>query len=254
MPQRFRSYIICTTPRSGSTLLCKLLAETRVAGVPDSYVHRPSVERWLQTQGLQRADFATEEAALAAVFASVQRAGTAETGLFGLRLQRGSFDFFQQQAARLYPDAPDDAARVEAAFGPTLYVHLTRTDKLAQAISQVIAEQTGLWHRAADGSELERLSGPKPTTYDAEAIARSLAELTALDGAWKDWFEHHDISPLGVTYEDLAHDPSASLATILQALGRDPALAAGIVPPTARLADATNHAWAARFRAERPDP
>ncbi len=161
MPQHYRSYIICTTPRSGSTLLCNLLAETRVAGVPESYFHRPSVESWLQSQGLRRSDFVTEEDALTAVLESVRQAGAGGTGLFGLRLQRGSFDFFQQQLARLYPDAPDDVARIEAAFGPTLYVHLTRTDKLAQAISHVIAEQTGLWHRAADGSELERLSAPE---------------------------------------------------------------------------------------------
>ncbi len=253
MPPRYRSYIICTTPRSGSTFLCKLLAATGMAGVPDSYFHRPSVERWLQSQGLKRADFATEETALAAVFASVRRAGTRDTGLFGLRMQRGSFDFFLRQVARIYPDAPDDAARLEAAFGPTLYVYLTRRDKLAQAISRVIAEQTGLWHRAADGSELERLSDPKPPTYDAEAIANSLAELSSLDATWTKWFEQSRIRPLRVTYEDFALDPAPTLAIVLKALGRDPALAEGIVPPTARLADATNQAWATRFRAEWPE-
>ncbi len=252
MPRRYRSYIICTTPRSGSTLLCKLLAATGVAGVPDSYFHVPSIDKWLQSQQLSRADFTTDEAALEAVFAAVRTAGTCDTGHFGLRLQRGSFDFFQDQAARLYPDAPDDAARIETAFGPTLYVHLTRTDKLSQAISLVIAEQTGLWHRAADGSELERLSAPKAPRYDADAIARSLAELTALDTAWTNWFEHHQVHPLRITYEDLARNPSAILATLLETLGRDPTLAKDVAPPTARLADATNRRWATRFQAERP--
>src|SRR5215213_3769543 len=31
------SYLICTTPRSGSTLLCELLEGTGVAGRPDEY-------------------------------------------------------------------------------------------------------------------------------------------------------------------------------------------------------------------------
>ena len=31
------SYLICTTPRSGSTLLCELLADTGIAGRPDEY-------------------------------------------------------------------------------------------------------------------------------------------------------------------------------------------------------------------------
>src|SRR5919204_6001172 len=32
-----RSYLICATPRSGSTLLCEALKSTGVAGVPDEY-------------------------------------------------------------------------------------------------------------------------------------------------------------------------------------------------------------------------
>ncbi|MEM1201062.1 MAG: Stf0 family sulfotransferase, partial [Pseudomonadota bacterium] len=30
----FDAYVICTSPRSGSTLLCKLLAPTGIAGKP----------------------------------------------------------------------------------------------------------------------------------------------------------------------------------------------------------------------------
>ena len=43
----FDSYIICTSPRSGSTLLCKLLEATGVAGVPGSHFHDPSISDWL---------------------------------------------------------------------------------------------------------------------------------------------------------------------------------------------------------------
>src|SRR3712207_117724 len=32
-----RSYLVCATPRSGSTLLCKLLGETGIAGRPEEY-------------------------------------------------------------------------------------------------------------------------------------------------------------------------------------------------------------------------
>lgn len=32
-----RSYLVCATPRSGSTLLCKALRETGVAGKPEEY-------------------------------------------------------------------------------------------------------------------------------------------------------------------------------------------------------------------------
>ena len=32
-----RAYLVCATPRSGSTLLCELLKETGVAGRPEEY-------------------------------------------------------------------------------------------------------------------------------------------------------------------------------------------------------------------------
>jgi LPS sulfotransferase NodH len=37
-----RSYVVCATPRSGSTLLCRTLAELGVAGVPEAYLRRAS--------------------------------------------------------------------------------------------------------------------------------------------------------------------------------------------------------------------
>ena len=35
------------------------------------------------------------------------------------------------------------------------YLHLSREDKLAQAVSDLKAEQSGLWHVFTDGSERE---------------------------------------------------------------------------------------------------
>ncbi|MEO1275711.1 MAG: Stf0 family sulfotransferase [Pseudomonadota bacterium] len=58
-----RSYVICTAPRSGSTLLCHLLRATGVAGWPGSHFHRPSLTGWLDAYGLREADFANREEA-----------------------------------------------------------------------------------------------------------------------------------------------------------------------------------------------
>jgi LPS sulfotransferase NodH len=248
---RYDSYIICTSPRSGSTLLCKLLAATGRTGNPDSHFHEPSLASWLESFALSRADFASEREALSAVFEAARRYGTGDTGLFGLRLQRGSFDFFMQQAGILYPNRKSDLERIQAAFGKTLLIHLTRANKLDQAISCVKAEQTGLWHRAPDGTELERLSAPREPFYDAAEIARHLAEFAAFDAAWKDWFEREKVRPLQLSYDELALDPAGVLARVLDELGLDRAMARNIGAPVARLADATNRLWADRFLEER---
>ncbi|WP_118133114.1 Stf0 family sulfotransferase [Oceanicella sp. SM1341] len=245
-----RSCIICTSPRSGSTLLCRLLQATGRAGLPDSHFHEPSLAAWAEDYGLAPESFPDDRALTAAVLKAAIARGSGDTGCFGLRLQQHSFGFFMERLGALFPQAGSDAERLRAAFGETLFIHLTREDKLAQAVSRLKAEQTGLWHRRADGSELERLSAPRPPAYDAAAIAAHVADMTAADAAWEAWFAAQGITPLRLTYDALSRAPQAVLAQVLGALGLDPALAEGVAAPTARLSDALSAEWIARFRAE----
>ncbi len=94
---KYNSYALCTSPRSGSTLLCKLLAATGVAGNPDSYFHRPSISSWLADLGLARDPPAPDRELLEEIFRAAVAKGTLDTGIFGLRLQRHSFDFFTEK-------------------------------------------------------------------------------------------------------------------------------------------------------------
>lgn len=45
-------YIICGTPRTGSTLLCGLLASTKMAGDPHSFYRRQDIADWAEEWGL----------------------------------------------------------------------------------------------------------------------------------------------------------------------------------------------------------
>ncbi|MDA4845756.1 Stf0 family sulfotransferase [Hoeflea poritis] len=248
--QGYRSYMICTAPRSGSTLLCKLLAATKVAGVPGSHFHVPSLDGWLADYDLVEADFPSRRDLLRAIFDAARARGMGETDLFGLRMQRGSFDHFMQQLDVLRPGRVGDVDRLKAEFGPTLFVHLSRPDRLDQAISRLRAEQTGLWHRWADGTELERTAPPREACYDAEAIARHMSALSSLDEAWERWFEREKLQPLRISYDALSEDPQKVLAEILSSLGLDPLIARTIETPTAKLADAESRQWRERFEAE----
>lgn len=46
-------YLVCGTPRTGSTLLRGLLAATGVAGKPESYFRLPDVRSYAETWGAQ---------------------------------------------------------------------------------------------------------------------------------------------------------------------------------------------------------
>ena len=151
---------------------------------------------------------------------------------FGLRLQRHSFEFFIEKLCVLFPGHSKDVARFQAAFGRTLFVHLTRRDKVAQAVSYVRARQTGLWHAAPDGTELERLSPPREPVYDASEIRACFEEMTAQDFNWGRWFVASEIDPLRITYEELSAAPTKALWTMLDRLGLERGAALASNPPS----------------------
>lgn len=244
------SYVICTTPRSGSTLLCRLLSATGVAGMPDSHFHVPSLERWLTEYDLEEATFSSREAALRMIFEAAFARGMANTNIFGLRMQRGSFGVFMEQLTLLSPNSTSEAERIESVLGPTTFIHLSRPDRVGQAISRLRAEQTGLWHRHADGSELERLAPPQEPHFDPGAIARHIEELSALDAEWDRWFRQQRMQPLRITYDALSENPQKVLSGVLSAIGCDPSLAQKVETPTAKLAGRESDEWKHRFLKE----
>lgn len=250
MPHTFTSYVLCGTPRSGSTLLCEMLAATGVAGRPNSYFRREDIEVWANawgvphSQGVEGLEFDRD------YLAAMRREGTAGTGVFGLRLMWESVADAARRLGRALAAERDVAQSLEAAFGPTLYVHVSRRDKLAQAVSRVRAEQSGLWHLAADGSVLEGTTSPRPVIYDGGRIAELVAELENDEAAWRAFFEERGISPLRLVYEDVAADPSAALASVLAALGLDSSVAREVPVRTARTSNGESRLWIERFRQE----
>ncbi len=186
---------------------------------------------------------------LKSIFKAARNRGTSNTGIFGLRMQQHSFNFFLQKLRVLCAGSSTDTDvdQIQEVFGNTLFIHLTRQNKLDQAISLVKATQTGLWHKAPDGTELERLFAQQEPSYDAQAIAKHLAELTEMDANWVSWFREQEKEPVIISYEDLSASPAKVLAKLLGDIGVDSVDANGINLPVAKLADKTNEVWATRF-------
>ncbi len=251
MAERLTSYIICGTPRSGSTLLCKMLAATELAGKPGSFFREPDIGTWADRWGVAHPRGTATAEFDRAYLAAMLPGGRGGTDVFGLRIMWGSVTTAAARFNRAYGGNADIVDRYEAAFGPPLYIHLSRRDKVAQAISLLRAEQSGLWHIAADGSVLEGGATPGPVAYDEARIAALVEELTGDDAAWSDFFAERGIAPLHLAYEDVAANPQGVLAVVLSALGLDPGVAETIAVPTSKIADETSAAWAERYRTGR---
>ena len=245
---------MCATPRSGSTLLCRSLAATGVAGRPEEYFER------LRHSGLPREpreyfEGIEDESLLAQLPATragdpadadldrlIPRAladGTTPNGVFGAKLMWG---YFADLLARLgtTPDGPA-VERLTERFGPIRWVHVTRADTVAQAVSLWRAVQTRSWS-ADDAPESE-------PSYDARAIAHLRDQLAEQDAAWRAWFAAKGLRPHVVAYEQLAADHAATLRNVLAHLDLEVERIPD--PPMPRQGDERSDRWVARFNEEK---
>ena len=245
----YQSYIICGTPRSGSTLLCYLL-EHAGCGQPDSYFRRQSIMGLARDLGVTHdGDLHSTEFSRRYVDAVIKE-GRGGTGIFGLRVMYENLGEMCERLALLHPDAGSGRALIEAAFGRVLYIYLSREDKIAQAISLMKAEQSGLWHITRDGGELERTQSHLEPHYDGQRIGEIVRELEHDDAAWRAWFKTSGIDPLPLTYNGLSADPHGGLARVLDALGMDSSNVSSIPITTGKLADRQSQDWSTRFKEE----
>ncbi len=136
-------------------------------------------------------------------------------------------------------DRPADPALLEDALPELRYVHVTRGDKVAQAVSLWRAVQTRAW-RSGDVKE------EGEAVYHGGAIAHLVAQLSEQDEAWRAWFAANDIEPLTIAYEALAEDAPAAVESVLAHVGAGPAEIPE--PPMRRQGDDRSARWVERFR------
>jgi LPS sulfotransferase NodH len=261
MPTPSTAYLVCATPRSGSTLLCETLRATGVAGHPLEHfeVLRHSGQ---PRQPREYFDGAGEPAIvrhrLAALdtprpdpepspqwWTRILRQGATTNGVWGGKLMWGHVDDLLARARELDAVGADADLRatLRALLGEHLrFVHVTRHDKVAQSVSLWRAVQTQTWRAGRGGPQAE-------ARYDFAGIDHLVRQLEDHDAHWREWFAASGLAPHEVSYDELAADPRAAVARVLRALG----LPDGGVPrpATRRQSDDRSSEWAQRYRAER---
>lgn len=237
------SYLICATPRTGSTLLCELLASTGIAGRPASYFRLPDEQSRADQWQLPRSpagSFDYGDYVRAAV-----AAGSTDNGVFGARVMWGTMDEIVAKLGAAYPDAArSDGALLARAFGLARIVHLWREDTLAQAVSWARAEQTGQW-QLGDAA----FPGREPR-FDFATVQRHYRMIQEHNAAWQRWLVAASLDACVVRYEELIADLTRVTGNVLAFLGLQVPGGWTARPLHARQADGLNEEWAARYRAE----
>ncbi|HWO46670.1 MAG TPA: Stf0 family sulfotransferase, partial [Solirubrobacterales bacterium] len=164
-----RSYLVCATPRSGSTLVCHALEETGVAGRPEEYFEalrhsgrpRRPEEYFLGVEDQSIRDHLGERsvgsdppprsplwsrAAYDRYLEWAFETGTTPNGVFGAKLMWGYFGEFVSLLRNIpaYRDVPL-AELLPTVFPELTFVRIVRANKVRQAVSLWKAVQTATW-------------------------------------------------------------------------------------------------------------
>jgi trehalose 2-sulfotransferase len=263
------SYLVCATPRSGSTLLCDLLDATGVAGRPEEYFealrhsglprrpheyfdpdrHANIVERLAFREMPDRPaspnDLWTPET-YDRYLAWALGQGTTPNGVFGAKLMWGYLGDFATLLRGIDGMAslpvPELLGRV---FPNLFYIRITRRDKLRQAVSLWRAVQTQAWRRER-GDEHERQA--REPTFSFRAINYLVRLLTAHDASWDAYFLGLGQTPLTITYEELAEAHEPVVRRVLEHLAIPVPTALKVEPPLTTQADELSERWVARVQ------
>jgi LPS sulfotransferase NodH len=204
------SYLICATPRSGSSLLCEALRNTGKAGRPEEFFLPRNEPVW---QGRWNTSTYAEYVAEAI------KQGTTPNGVFGAKVMWGYFDDFASKLRQLAGfEVSSNHALMTSIFPNLHYIWIRRRDRVRQAISHAKARQTNIWRLETEvgrwqasplptrlvGADLASalLSRDEPTFF-FEQIDFMVREIEAHEAAWQRYFAESGIQPLVVVYEDL---------------------------------------------------
>lgn len=216
-----RIILIASTPRCGSHFLGHMLRDHGGFGVPLEYLHQGNTLYWAKR-------FGTRD--LEELFPLFLRYRTSSNGTFVVKAH-----WFQFEPVK------DCIDRMTGGLSIDRTVWVYRENLLSQAISYVIAAQTGVW-----------ISGAKAhgeAAYDFDRIVAAANEIRRQNTAWA--AHRETVAPdrfLTVSYEKILRRETSEL----QSLSRFLELTKALTPSkrTERQTTRINDEWKQRFKSE----
>ena len=194
------SYAILTTPRSGSTYLCDLLDSTNIAGRPSEHLR-----------------LAAQELALYCNFDYLRLLNnllqyrTTDNGVFGTKIISHFLFEFQQTK----PNFKQIFKAIDK------FILLIRKDKLAQAVSLVLAQKTEIWHlhtNKKDPTYQSKLADIKIDRALLDDVEQKYDFIHRQETRLKRMLAKHQQKPLEIFYEDILEDAPQQIERILDFL------------------------------------
>ena len=180
-----KSYRIWFTPRTGSSLLCKGLEETNIAGKPGEFFNLINTDSLCKQHQISH-NYSTLKAKL-------WEMGMSENGVFGIKhsmYQNGYPKIFKEILALRGIEGSDDMNHeaVWADIFPNCqHIFLTRRNKIRQVVSWWKAIKDEVWHLKFNESQTNEQSFYEEN-YDFDALSHLLKEAMLRECAIQAYF------------------------------------------------------------------
>ncbi|MEM9809295.1 MAG: Stf0 family sulfotransferase [Cyanobacteria bacterium P01_D01_bin.56] len=224
------NYIICSTVRSGSTLLCKTLESLDDFGYPEEYFHVHRLRKLKLDSSpddfLKYCD---------SIFTK------SESDRFGIKMHWWQLmDFLALARQSSQVEDKRDLDILNAIFPNLKFIYLWRRDVASQAVSAAIASQTGQWEKSLQS---------KPAKFQPWKIYEWEQSLEEQNRYWQTFFQDNHLSYYEITYEDLVASFAQEITQVINHIdGQQDQPVKPLKMPTQRQSNVTNRRFLAYYR------
>jgi len=217
-----KSYVVCSTQRSGSTMFCSHLEALKNFGAPRErllFLER-NIKHLAGRQMQLKAMPLTESIKHAFLDSS-----SIDARMYGVKLMASTLRCFPR--SEISTDkivSEEDFFRKIAEFlskhvGVEKYIYWRRKNKVAQALSHFYLRKTGVAHVYSERDEASYNEKANSFSIDIEGVERELYRLLVDEQLWSRFFVVNGIDPIVVYYEDFLESKSEKLFDVFQYLG-----------------------------------
>jgi trehalose 2-sulfotransferase len=239
-----QSYIVWFSQRTGSTVFCRALEDTGIAGKPNELLNVQAPYDLLTEFGVSSYRAAQEK---------LWELGSTPNAVFGLNvsMHEPHNTAITQQLAKFdgCPCVKMPRLRIwENVFPNCRHIFMTRRNKVRLAVSWWKAIKSGQFHSYPGAKE-----GNKCTSadYSFEAIRHLMLDADMREAGMQELFTEAGVTPFTVVYEDFIANYEHTIRAVLDFLEIPERAGVSIPPPYySRLADALSEEWTERFRKE----
>lgn len=214
-PVRTR-YAILSSPRSGSTLLGRMLFKTRMAGDPLEYLNPHLLK-------LERARTGTQSLTYPDFIKDMERRRTSQNGMFGMQIH-----FSHLLSA--FPGSKLTAPMANFIRGFDKLIWVRRRDRMRQAVSFALARKTGAW----SSEERKVVSIRNPTEIHPTDCLKALNVVCGNDADWENLINILKLDVHVVWFEDLTQNYHEQSANVVRYLELDSVVTSIPAPPIQR--------------------